>query len=315
MRDDLAGVLFEPLAPLAAVGARFSAEADLRELHEFAPRLLGRFVDSAGRKLGYLQFLDRTADGRLLALQTPVWASTLATRAGVWEASSGRLVWEPPDATAMCWSPDERYVLLIREWIDLSVQHVPWLIGPLGKPRYRLELLTWPDRRSVGRCQLGSTLPDDEFVGWYDFVVVSPRGDLAAIRWVDDYNAGVVLISLTGEELEETRRPGIRARWNAIHGPVFSPDGRVLAMTCGDWRVNETDKAEDRSGWIWLYNSLNQRIWEIPLQPELPAGWSMDDWETWIGEPRFVTNTQFSISLPGGQERSYDLDEIMSERQ
>jgi hypothetical protein len=141
----------------------------------------------------------------------------------------------------------------------------------------------------------------------YDTVVVSPREDLAAVRWSQTYNDGVVLVSVTPDGLEQVPVTSLRDRWNAVHGPAFSPDGRYLVLSCGDWRVSYEDEGTCGLGWICIYDTRDDSTREIAVEEELLTKWDVSSWEAWLGEPRFVTHDQFVVRLPSGVERRFTV--------
>ncbi len=51
------------------------------------------------------QVLDRHPDGRHAALQVIASLETTANRAGVWDLTTGRIVWAPDGVSALAWLP------------------------------------------------------------------------------------------------------------------------------------------------------------------------------------------------------------------
>src|SRR5205085_335958 len=111
------------------------------------------------------------------------------TRAGVWDARSGKLLWEPSDTAALCWSPDGDEAYLIRERYERASDHPAWIIGPAQHEyTYYFERWMWPDRTLSDRCVIA--VP----TGGFDYVVASPTGDVAAVRWMEQDCAGFILV-------------------------------------------------------------------------------------------------------------------------
>jgi hypothetical protein len=230
--------------------------------------MLGRFEDSDGRNLGYLWVLDRDPSGQFVAMQADVFIRVGTTRVGVWEAVSGKLVWEPEDTLALCWSPDAREVWLIRDHYEPSPDHPPMIVSPLqSEYTYFFERRTWPDKRLIHRCVIRPP------TGWFDHVVASPRGNLAAVRWIEQDRAGFVLVSLDHDVSEQIPTAKFRAKHNTVKGPIFSPDGRYLVLSCGDWQAPSTRRGRCRLGWVWVYDTETDTAREIVVEDDLPPGW------------------------------------------
>ena len=227
MNDYLAPV---PFAPLKESSAHFRPRDASADGPDGDGRLVGCFEDADGRNQNPLWLLDHHPLGQLVAMQATVDVHCLTSRAGVWDAASGKLLWQPDNTLALCWLPGGHEVVLIREAYERSLDHPPMLIGPLqSEYTYFFERRTWPGKALISRCVIRPP------AGWIDRVVVSPRGDLAAFRWIEQGCAGFELVALTADGDRQTPGAGYRTKPNLLSGPVFSPDGSYIALSCGRW--------------------------------------------------------------------------------
>src|SRR5262245_41829576 len=81
-----------------------------------------------------------------------------------------------------------------------------------------------PRRRELDRCELRS------WTGEFDAVFPAPDGSVAAVRWNDQTEAGLVLVGLE-EGLRQLDAAWDTRRTNWLEGPVWTPDSRLLVLT------------------------------------------------------------------------------------
>jgi hypothetical protein len=260
--------------------------------------------------------LDRHPDGRSIALQAYL-ASAHGERAAVWDLDSGTLIWKPSDTIALCWLLEGDHALLLRETYRRDPQHPPIIASPLQSEfTYTLERQTWPEHQLIRSCIV--TPPE----GWVNRVTVSPRKDLASVRWFEQHAAGFVLIDLDPDEDRQLPGVGYRtAPYNLVEGPVFSPDGRFIVLTCGRgfwWSDEAGDPMQPAAGGSYelghvaIYYLANHSVREIHVREEVPAGWLPDDPEDirneLLGEPVFADDQEFTVLLPNGSERRFSTE-------
>ena len=85
--------------------------------------------------------------------------------------------------------------------------------------------------------------------GWLVDLVLSPRGDLAVVQWMDQEESGLEFVALEADgprQLAETGLPqlaplrgfpnggGFPLNTSLVFRPVFSPDGRYLLLPWQD---------------------------------------------------------------------------------
>jgi hypothetical protein len=297
--------LYEPLSVFDYVPLRASGRTTFRPASELPEPLdpesvvLGTFEDRRGRRLGYLRLAERHPSGRLLALQAALWIQAQTTRAGVGDATSGKLVWEPAETLALCWSAGGDEIFLVRERYERARDHPPAIITPLQQEyAYFLERWAWPDRMLMDRCTI--TPP----TGWFDHVVASPTGGLAAVRWIEQDCAGFRLVDLGGS-LRQLSAPQLEVRPNLVRGPTFSPDGRFLVLTSGNMVSEDPYERSETLGSVWIYSIETETVRQIVVQDESMRKRVPYSWDEWLGQPRFVTDQEFVVRLPGGAERHF----------
>jgi WD40-like Beta Propeller Repeat len=253
----------------------------------------------------FLWLLHRHPDGRHVALRT----ATVPEWAGVWDVPTGRLVWRPDGAVAAAWLPvGDQLVALRDEPEPIPDMPTRTQVRPFWERR------TWPGDVPVARFPL--RLP----TGWPDRVVPSPRGNLAAVRWLEQDCAGVVLVTVA-EEGDRQLGAGYRTEPNLIQGPAFSPDGRYLALSCARsswWNPGDPESpspggrlAIGRVAVLDLRDPAAPVVTERAVADEVAPGWSPDDEQferdELIGSPRFVSNREFTVRLPTGTEARFSV--------
>ncbi len=254
--------------------------------------------------------LDRHPDGRFVALQAHALP---LDRAAIWDAVSGKLVWQPADTIAVIWLKNGRRILLVREKYEPDPRHPLIVASPLqSEYQYSCEQRSWPEQVIVG------TYPFDLPTGWPDRVVVSPQNDLAAIRWIEQDCAGFVLVQLHEEGDRQLAHHTYRTEPNLIQGPVFSPDGRFLVLSCGRafwWNDEGEDPRVPATGGqyeidhVTIYEVTSCSFEEFNIEIQIPSGWLPSDPDDisyqLLGEPEFLSATKFRVALPTGGEQQF----------
>lgn len=241
--------------------------------------------------------LDRHPDGHHVALQA---TDSPLNRGGVWETEprrpfgSRRLVWEPSDAIAMAWTPSGGEIF----------------VATFSETTYQLQRFRWPQLELLGSCPLH--LP----TGWIDWVGVSPNSDRVAVRWMEQDCAGFILVEAIGPR--QIDGAGYETEPNWISAPVFTPDGRYIAISCGRsswWNADALD-SPSRGGTYEVGHVAVYRMDYGPAQEErlsvtIPRGWLPNDPESgeaeFLGEPHFMSSNDFTVALPNGQTRKFEV--------
>src|SRR5262249_61909449 len=62
-----------------------------------------------------LKRLSVHPSGRLAAMQVYAWHEESVERAAVWNIRTKKIIWDPGNATALCWNPAGDEILAVRE--------------------------------------------------------------------------------------------------------------------------------------------------------------------------------------------------------
>lgn len=224
-------------------------------------------------------------------------------RAGVWALKIGKLVWAPEGVRALCWNRAGSEAYVIQSYGKSPYQ--PWFF----------ERFSWPERSKIGSCEVESP------TGWIDGVVASPVEDLAVFTWTEQGCAGFEFVDFRMGEPRQVRGSGYSDTPNTQDGPVFSPDGRWLVASCGNdfWWGGDPETPSPGGRFVCgklviadLHEGdLKKRFRVFPLEVEVPTGWRTQDPNDITCEiplePTFLDAQTFSIILPTGEKRVYDI--------
>jgi hypothetical protein len=257
--------------------------------------------------------LDEHPDGQFIAMRvTPT--DVYGERAAVWSTKSRKTVWLPENANALCWTPDGKEVLLVREFYQREPEKHEVIVTPLqSEYSHFLERRTWADKRLVGQCEID--LPR----GWIVDLLASPTGTLVCCVWNDQHEGGIELFSIAGKEVRQLDGRGYYGKYsNLLEGPVFSPDGRYLVFTYTNyawWSANDPETpslgGQCKVGWIVLGDMEAGNYQVIEVHKLLPKGWLPPDpndfCDVLLSSPSFSDPDHFRVVLPTGEERSFSV--------
>jgi hypothetical protein len=232
-------------------------------------------------------------------------------------------------------------VALIHEEYHRAPDH-PAIIGsPLQREfSYTFVHATWPELSFIDSC--GLAFP----TGWPVDLVISPREDLAIVKWRDQGESGLEFIALGENGPQQIERSGLphHARLRHVTGdggggfplntpfvfrPVFNPDGRYIVVVWQDdgawwdprvYDASNVGKFADpiSPGGEFTMGTISAIDWHermhraIPLVENLPAGWRPEPRED-RGEgllfepPVFIDTEHFTLALPTGETRTFSV--------
>ncbi|MDQ6722467.1 MAG: hypothetical protein M3003_16975 [Candidatus Dormibacteraeota bacterium] len=256
--------------------------------------------------------LDRHRDGRHIALQA---LDVPLDRAGIWDTQSRKLVWEPKDTVALGWTSGGDQILSVTHRYRGSARHPrQFLTVPDSEVGYELRFASWPGLEPLASCELHLAK------GWFDWVGVSPAGNRAAVRWINEEGGGFILVEINRTASKQLDGAEYHTTPNNISVPVFAPDGRNIVLACGRsdwWSTQEQEPLEGATlavGHIAVYEMDFGPVREEGVRVTIPSGWSPADPGSpeaqLLGDPRFTGPTTFAIGLPNGEERSFDTDAL-----
>jgi len=247
-------------------------------------------------------------------------------RVAVWDTTTADLVWAPENALALCWRGADEVVLLREQYSDDGRNDIDPARSSLhGAYTYYLERHSWPPRSLLAVCPLRLCLPEARPV----YVALSPGDELVAVQWLsfDPSREGLELVALRPRGDHQVDNAGYRAAGDHISRPVFSPDGRYLAVAShwdGWWTQQPNAHCDVPSeggrftvGQLVLLDlqaaeaSGDYRYHEIDLEENVPAGWLCEDPQTGdeaeLSQPRFVGPIDLAITLPISGEQHFHV--------
>jgi hypothetical protein len=232
----------------------------------------------------------RHPSGRLLAAEV---FGVLANECAVWDVESGELVWRPK-ARSISWSADGDLVTLL-----------------VGRDGDDFELRSWPERDLISKCRV------KPWACCNTYVSLSPRGDRAAVLWWHQGEGGVNLVALDGGGARHLVDEGYETReTNLVQGPVFSSDGRLVAISEGFvwwWLPDDVDSPEGtpspggtlRRGRVTAIEIDSGSVRQVDVFGEVAEGWvpPHESWEHFelLGKPRFISGDELLVTPEFGQ--------------
>jgi hypothetical protein len=257
--------------------------------------------------------LDEHPNGELMALQVLAQDE----RAAIWSTQTRKLVWEPQDVNALCWTPDGNDILLVQELYQRDPQKHRIISTPLQSECYHvLERRSWPDRHLVGRCAI--TPPR----GWITDLLVAPTGEIACYVWNDQHEAGMELLSIAVGRIHQLEGRGYQGKQsNLLEGPAFSPDGRYLVLTYTTYAWWSPDDPETPSlggqcnvGLVVVGDMTSGSYRVCKVNKPVPGGWLPPEPNDFcyrcLSRPHFLDADHFVVMLPTGERRSFSISEV-----
>ncbi|MEO7714574.1 MAG: hypothetical protein ABIY70_00090 [Capsulimonas sp.] len=267
--------------------------------------------------------LDRHPTGEFLAMQTDTGGKN---RAAIWNAHTKKIVWNPGDISALSWLPDGMEILAVREEYhpDPRLHNAGGvqIVSPLQREfSYFVERLSWPAAERTASAPL--TLP----TGWVSHVVVSPTAPLGFIVWHEQNEGGVEQVTWQDGNLRQVPNAGYGLGGVIGKGPLFSPDGRYLALSSAepfwwfDGEDSEADPYDDEGapspggefqfGSIVIGNVMTGSYHSVGLTMSVPEGWTPDDPDEASYEAvtsiAFADDGSIHVSLWNGEERTISV--------
>jgi hypothetical protein len=157
------------------------------------------------------------------------------------------------------------------------------------------------ERIEVGRCQIRS------WTGDFDGVAPSPDGRVAAVRWNDQTEAGLVLVEISDQPRQ------LRVAWdtretNWLEGPGWTRDSHLLVLVenppgAGSWWAQAPDEVSPGGTFtpgslVVLDRDLQERS-RRRITVELPSGWfPANDVDRGLGIPAIEPSGDVTVRVP-----------------
>ena len=242
---------------------------------------------------GHHEVLATSPDGTQLAAQWGAYGDT--GKAAIWDVATKQIVWEPADATSACWAGDQ---LLVTRF-DAQQKH---------------EVVDWYDART--RERLGSVRVKYPIGAWLTHppkLVASRRGDLAAVRWMDQSEGGFELLRRGDAGWTQVERWGYYTGSNMLSELMFSDDGDRLALGFGppldrEWWLEPRDDGTCMAGFIAVLDTTSGGVAFLDLKVQLPKKWKPDPKRSPAPEISSCSRSGVEVELQTGEKRSLSLD-------
>lgn len=216
--------------------------------------------------------------------------------------------------------PGTRRLLLVSREYRRARDHPREILSPLqSESTWFLRVVEGRRRKEVARCEIRSR------TGEFDGAFPAPDGSVAAVRWNDQTEAGLVLVELVGAPRQlatewETRET------NWLDGPAWTPDSKLLVLVENPpgagpwWAEQDPGEAEDDDvspggtftpgAVVVLDRDLRERF-RTRIEVELPPAWFPgDDADRGLGAPLIVSVDEVVVRLPAEGDRRITLRDL-----
>jgi hypothetical protein len=219
-------------------------------------------------------------------------------------------------AEALFPASDGRRLVVSREY-RRARDHPPEIVSPLqSESTWSLGIVRGRRRRPSTRCEIKS------WTGDFDGIFPAPDGSIAAVRWNDQTEAGLVLVQLAPDLRQLDSAWDTRAT-NWLEGPAWWPDSSRLVLVENPegagpwWAEREGAYADDEDvspggtftpgSLVVLDRDLHERS-RIRIDVQLPAGWfPQDDGDRGLGLPSIGSGSEVVIRVPAEGDRALPL--------
>lgn len=207
---------------------------------------------------------------------------------------------------------DGKRIAVVSSAYEHSPDHPPEIVTRLQEEyAWFLRLVTNDGRTEVARCEIRS------WTGEFDGVFPEPEGGLAAVRWNDQTEAGLILVEL-GAEPRQLEAAWDTRRTNWLEGPAWTPRLLVLVENpsgAGPWWAEhgpgEADDDDVSPGGMFTPGSivvLDRQLRELrrrSVDVDVPRGWfPEDDRDRALGAPALVDLDHVAVRVPlAGEQR------------
>jgi hypothetical protein len=213
-------------------------------------------------------------------------------------------------------SGTDRRLVVTREY-RRALDHPSEIVSPLQSEfAWSVGVYEQQRREPSARCEIRS------WTGEFDGVFPAPDGSVAAVRWNDQTEAGLVLVEVASDLRQLDAAWDTRAT-NWLEGPVWWPDSSSLVVVENPegagawWAEREGEYADDEDvspGGTFTPGSLvvlDRDLHELSrarIDVDLPRGWfPADDDDRGLAAPIIESSGKVVVRVPAEGERYLDI--------
>jgi hypothetical protein len=211
----------------------------------------------------------------------------------------------------------DRRLVVSREY-RRAADHPPEIVSPLQSEFvWTLGVFEGRRRRPAMSCEITS------WTGDFDGISPAPDGSVAAVRWNDQTEAGLVLVQLAPDMRQLDAAWDTRAT-NWVEGPVWWPDPSRLVLAENPtgagpwWAAREGEYADDDDvspggtftpGTLVALDRELHELSRVRIDVELPQGWlPAGDADRGLAVPRIASGDEVVVRVPGEGDRSVTIE-------
>ena len=213
--------------------------------------------------------------------------------------------------------PGTRRRLVVTREYRRALDHPSEIVSPL-QSEFTWSVGVYEGRRKepAARCEIRS------WTGDFDGVFPAPDGSVAAVRWNDQHEAGLVLVGVAPDLRQLDPTWDTRAT-NWLEGPVWWPDSSWLVVVENPdgagawWAEREGEYADDEDvspggsftpgSLVVLDRDLHESS-RVRIDVDLPRGWfPADDADRGLAAPRIESSGKVGVRVPAEGERYLEI--------
>lgn len=220
------------------------------------------------------------------------------------------------DVAEAQWPGTDRRLVVSREY-RRALDHPPEIVSALqSETTWTVGVFEGRRRRAIARSEIRS------WTGDFDGIVPAPDGSVAAVRWNDQTEAGLVLVQLS-PDLEQLGAAWDGRTTNWLEGPVWTPDSSRLVLVENPdgagawWAEREGEYADDEDvspggtftpGSVVFLDRELRELSRVRIDVDLPQGWvPAGDEDRGLAAPTITSTVEMVIRVPAEGDRPLDI--------